>query len=844
MPPKIPPLLLPLLLAALLLFPGGGPAEAGAINPRLRELPAKADGAGEIGVIVTFADRVDPKAFRHLKGKSRRDAMVGALRERASRSQGELRRLLQEMGGREIHSLWAINALSCLVSPELLERIAALPGVEEVRPDETLLLPPFAPQGVAAPEWNLAAVGAPALWNLGLTGAGVVVASLDTGIDPNHADLAGRWRGGPGAWFDPYGQHATPHDRNGHGTAVMGVMVGGSAGSTAIGVAPGATWIAAKIFSDSGIATYSAIHRAFAWLLDPDGDGDTGDAPQIVNNSWGINLTNRCQTEFQPDLTLLKEGGIAVVFSAGNNGPKLSTSSSPANCPESLAVGATKTTGAVSSFSSRGPSPCTTVVNFPALVAPGEEIRSAGLTGGGSRPLSYVTMDGTSFAAPHVSGLLALLLEAGGFPDTPIVDLEVALEQSADDLGSAGPDYHYGYGLVNGLAAYRRLAGIPHLAVYDPTPPEHDRQLAFGNLPIGSSLSRSLTIRNSGNGQLFLGSLNASALTPPFTIAADSCSNTSLASDQSCELTVTFAPLAAATSEGSLALPSSDATQDPLNISITGRGLSDSSPPLLQFSPGNRTLAFGSVAPGATARLTLTISNGGEELLTISPINAGILPAPFGVALDECSGRSLAGQEACRIEFSFSPMALQTYQTALTISSNAGKAALSLSGLGNHPPEAASPLAPDNGATGLDPAGVTLRWQPATDRDGDAVSERISISEAAAPSPTLLGVGRGLSFPVQPLLLAGLTILAALVACSTLSRRNRPDWATLALLTAITLAGAACGSGGGNAAPAASSPGTHTATNLKGATTYNWTVLSTDSHGATSESATWQFTTR
>ena len=81
----------------------------------------------------------------------------------------------------------------------------------------------------------------------------------------------------------------------------MGVMVGGASGGSAIGVAPEARWIAVKIFDDAGKAPLSAIHQGFQWLLDPDGDPDTDDAPDVVNNSWGfVENLNECIEEFSP----------------------------------------------------------------------------------------------------------------------------------------------------------------------------------------------------------------------------------------------------------------------------------------------------------------------------------------------------------------------------------------------------------------------------------------------------------------------------------------------------------------------------------------------------------------
>ena len=119
--------------------------------------------------------------------------------------------------------------------------------------------------------------GAPELWSHGIDGSGMTVATLDTGVDLTHAELAGRYRGGSHGWFDPFGEHARPVDLNGHGTQVIGVMVAGDG----IGMAPGAHFIAARVFNDSGVSTDSAVHLAFQWLLDPDGNPATDDAPTL-----------------------------------------------------------------------------------------------------------------------------------------------------------------------------------------------------------------------------------------------------------------------------------------------------------------------------------------------------------------------------------------------------------------------------------------------------------------------------------------------------------------------------------------------------------------------------------
>ena len=346
-----------------------------------------------------------------------------------------------------------------------------------------------APASSAPTELNIELVNAPAMWSLGFTGQGVVVANLDSGVDVTHPDLAARWRGGSNSWFDPYGQHpTTPTDLSGHGTATMGVMVGGDAGGSSIGMAPGATWIAAKIFNDSGTATATAIHSALQWVLDPDGNPATADAPQVVNNSWAYG-TPGCNLEFQPDLQALRAAEIVPVFAAGNYGPGSSTSVSPANYPEALAVGATSNADVVYSVSGRGPSACGEASSiYPEVVAPGVNIHTADLYG------MYQTASGTSLAAPQVAGALALLLSAHqGLTASAQAS---ALTGSGRDLGTAGPDNSYGYGRLDVLAAQDWLVANPPPI---PAPTTSGVSLSPNASDASSAVTLSATVTSTGS---------------------------------------------------------------------------------------------------------------------------------------------------------------------------------------------------------------------------------------------------------------------------------------------------------------------------------------------------------
>ncbi|MEW5746954.1 MAG: S8 family serine peptidase [Nitrospirota bacterium] len=435
-------------------------AGAGTIDPGLRKKLAALGPDDEVPVIVNFSGRpaLDTALEPGKRDKrARRTAVIAALKERSAASEKPFREFLKGKAAKKLRSLWIKNAAAVTAPRKVIEKMAGLPGIESITADLTVYAPTPVLSENVMPEWNIERVKAPLLWNRGIVGQGAVVATMDTGVDLQHPDLTGRWRGGTNSWFDPYGQHAIPYDYHGHGTATMGVMVGGSAGETAIGIAPGAQWIAVKIWDDNDTGTLSAIHQGFQWLLDPDGNPSTDDAPDVVNNSWSLcdesnNCVLGCITEFQPDIQTLRAAGIAVVFSAGNSGPNTSTSESPANNPGSFAVGASDYGDNVALFSSRGPSSCDGGI-FPHVVAPGSDIWTADLSFGGLP--SYAAWEGTSFSAPHVAGAVAMLRSA--FPKSTVAELEDAIKRSARDLGPAGPDNDAGYGLLDIEGAYKLL---------------------------------------------------------------------------------------------------------------------------------------------------------------------------------------------------------------------------------------------------------------------------------------------------------------------------------------------------------------------------------------------------
>jgi subtilisin family serine protease len=448
---------------------------AAVIDPELAAQLATMAPDEEVGVIVQLRERPNLAQHRKLERKQRLRKMVREMRDTADRHLPRLETDVQALGGRKHKRLWAINGMAVKLPAARVARLARLPSIASIRYD-TPMQAPEVNSGTPAPaEWNLSAVEAPELWALGHRGNGVVVASMDTGVDGMHPDLAAKFRGGGNSWFDPHGEHTTPYDAHGHGTQTMGIMAGGSVGGTAIGMAPDAQWIAFKQYDDAGQSSFSLIHEGFQWLLDPDGNPDTDDAPQVVNASWGFaGLANQCITEFNDDIALLNGAGIAVVFSAGNDGPVPATSISPGNNTQAYSVGAVDSSNTIAYFSSRGPSACDGSI-FPTLTAPGVNINTSDLSFGGLPLYAYV--DGTSYAAPHAAAAIGLL--AGAFPNATVAEIETALRDSTLDLGVPGADNAYGAGSLRVHAAYELLAAGSGGG--DPPPPPPNTPPVAGN---------------------------------------------------------------------------------------------------------------------------------------------------------------------------------------------------------------------------------------------------------------------------------------------------------------------------------------------------------------------------
>lgn len=462
-----------IILVAILLFGAAAPSTALAesnqpawkvvsgpinkIDPALKKKLELLQADEPITVIVQLKQRANLPEGRGMERGERINKVIDSLQQTANETQGPVRFFLRSRKRqgtvKDFTPLWILNGFSVTANASAINELSKLPDVLSITPDAIDIVPVSSDPTLSNPEQNISLVSAPLLWNLGYTGQGVVMATMDSGVDLNHPELSSRWRGGVNSWYDPFGQHAMPFDASGHGTWTMGVMVGSDLGGTSIGVAPNAQWIAVKMFNDQGSSTATAIHLGYQWLLNPDNDPATDDAPQVINNSWAYGAPG-CNLEFEPDLQSLRAAGILPVFAAGNSGPAGGSSNSPANNPSAFAVGAINNNSLIYGLSSRGPTTCggSTGV-FPELVAPGVNIYSTDLGG------FYTTSSGTSMSAPHVSAGLALLLSA--YPNLSAAQQEAALIASATDLGTGGADDIYGNGRMDLFSAFQWLANMP-----------------------------------------------------------------------------------------------------------------------------------------------------------------------------------------------------------------------------------------------------------------------------------------------------------------------------------------------------------------------------------------------
>jgi len=339
--------------------------------------------------------------------------------------------MVKGVGGKIKYTYNIVPAIAASVPKVAIEALKKNPNVTDVEMDNKV----YALQETTS-NWGIEAIGADiahANWHNGI---GIEVAVIDTGIDDSHSELY------------VYSGHnfvnpdMDPTDDNGHGTHVAGII---AAQSNNIGIASGVNLYALKALDSEGVGYVSDIIFAIQWASDPDGDGSASDRLDIINMSFGANVSN---IFLKWACNLAYRDGLLLVAAAGNeDGGAVGY---PAAYNRVIAVSAIDKNKQLADFSSTG--------SEVELAAPGVDIYS-------TMPTYDVTLNhapnncnqgfdelsGTSMACPHVVGAAALVWAAN--PGWSNKDVRNCLQETATDLGDSGIDDEFGYGLVNVAAA-------------------------------------------------------------------------------------------------------------------------------------------------------------------------------------------------------------------------------------------------------------------------------------------------------------------------------------------------------------------------------------------------------
>lgn len=297
------------------------------------------------------------------------------------------------------------DGLASLRADQAVGSILSAPEISPIRPIKRIAAAAIQ----KGPTWGIRALHVPELWAQGLTGKGVLVGHLDTGIDGNHPVFEDAIEAAAVIDYTGIRRDAEdpPTDSGEHGTHTAAIIVGREYNNVQVGVAPSAKLITAEIIEYGD--TIARILGGLEWVLTQ--------GARIVNLSLGIRGYDESMLDI---IRRVRANECLPIIAVGNEGPDKSRS--PGNYSESLSVGAANNDMEVPPFSSSEKMTREDDPFVPDLIAPGAAIFSAVPKGG------FEAWDGTSMATPHISGLAALLFEAK--PDASIVDIEKAILSS------------------------------------------------------------------------------------------------------------------------------------------------------------------------------------------------------------------------------------------------------------------------------------------------------------------------------------------------------------------------------------------------------------------------------
>jgi len=376
--------------------------------------------------------------------------------------------LIASVNGRIVAKCKALPIIIADIPPNAIDHMKRAKGVINIDLDAKVHIlgkpssPPGKGKNKAQPSqtipWGVDRVHAPDAWSIttGYTGGVIEVAVLDTGIDYDHPDLKDNIAWGVSTLHGRVSYKPNDYkDVNGHGTHVAGIIAALNNNIGVVGVAPGVEIYAIKVLGNDGSGWISDIVLGIDQaLLGPDGVLDSNgngkivgdpadDAAEVISMSFG----GSSDVQTLHDVIIKAYNyGVVLVAASGNDGS--SSPLYPAAYPEVIAVGAIDKNNNVPDWSNRGIE----------VSAPGVDILST------YPDDTYETLSGTSMACPHVSGVVALIqatyynkygtvLPVGTSDDTSNNTVRGIIHTTAEDLGIAGWDTLYGYGVVDAYSA-------------------------------------------------------------------------------------------------------------------------------------------------------------------------------------------------------------------------------------------------------------------------------------------------------------------------------------------------------------------------------------------------------
>ena len=472
------------------------------ITPQLEKYFSKISAQEEITAIVWLKEdpylihsnqigfRIQSDEQRRLKSKKSINTKkenifrtTSTLKELSLKTQKSLIALLENAQTEgeitDYKSFWLINAIAITAPSSFFENIKNRTDIKKIDvnwryklPDTPRTQPPDKQLDsdinkksfqTAAIQSNLSQINIDDVWDNyrtnynQLQGTDIKIAVLDTGIDYNHTLLQGKIS----YQYDFADNDSDAFDEtSGHGTHVTGIIAAGNG----FGIAPEAKLLIGKVFKEENgeqVGEMTWLINASEWAAER--------GAQIVNLSLGSDAPS-VDEDMENLVNNLYQLGIITVAAIGNLNDQFAepNTTSPGNCPNAIGVGAVDNNNNIASFSSRGPAVWngTTYVK-PNICAPGVSIYSTIPSSLGN----YGYMQGTSQAAPHITGIIALMLQANPqLTQTEILDI---LVDTADDLGSEGIDNTYGAGIVDAYDAIlltdKELPSIEHDPIFQVT---------------------------------------------------------------------------------------------------------------------------------------------------------------------------------------------------------------------------------------------------------------------------------------------------------------------------------------------------------------------------------------